>query len=218
MHDIRYVLWDHDDTLLSTFELRARAAAHAARAVFGREVDGGELLRASHGKSLEVFAGQLGGDDADPQAFVAAYRDYYYTRNDTGLEVYAGIADVLAALGERGIKMGVVTAKLGKGARQELEIVGLRECFEIVVGAEDAARAKPYPEPFVKAMSALGANAQQTLMIGDTPADVAGARAAGVRVAAALWGSSDPAAVKAAAPDHCLTQPEAVLALVSADR
>lgn len=214
MTDIHCVLWDHDDTLLSTFALRALATTHAAREVFGREMDGAQLLRSSHGQSLDEFATQLGGNASDGKAFVEAYRDFYYTRNDQGLEVYAGIAEVLAELGARDLKMGVVTAKLGRGARQELDIVGLRDWFTVVVGAEDASRSKPHPEPFVKAMAELGAHPAHTLMVGDTPADVAGARAAGIRAAAALWGSADPDAVIAAKPDHSLHQPADVLALL----
>jgi len=214
MSEILCVLWDHDDTLLSTFALRAQATAHAAKAVFGREIDGAELLRSSHGQSLDEFADQLGGSDGDGKAFVEAYRDFYYTRNGEGLDVYAGIPQVLAELGARPLKMGVVTAKLGKGARQELEVVGLRQWFSVVVGAEDASRSKPYPEPFIKAMTELGAHPKDTLMVGDTPADVAGARAAGIRVAAALWGSSDPDAVLTAQPDYSLQQPGDILALL----
>jgi pyrophosphatase PpaX len=214
MTDILCVLWDHDDTLLSTFALRALATTHAAREVLGREVDGVELLRSTHGQSLDKFAGKLGANEADAQAFVNAYRDFYYTRNDQGLDVYTGIPEVLAQLGSRNLKMGVVTAKLGRGARQELDIVGLRQWFSVVVGAEDASRSKPHPEPFVKAMAELGADPSHTLMVGDTPTDVAGARAAGIRVAAALWGTSDRDAVLAAKPDHSLQQPADILALV----
>ena len=195
--------------------MRAQATTHAAWAVFGQEIDGAELLRSSHGKSLDEFADQLGGSEGDGNAFVEAYRDFYYTRNSEGLEVYAGIPQVLAELGARELKMGVVTAKLGKGARQELEIVGLRQWLSVVIGAEDASRSKPHPEPFIKAMAELGAHPEHTLMVGDTPADVAGARAAGIRVAAALWGSSDPNALLAAQPDHRLQQPSDMLALIN---
>lgn len=214
MSEIQCVLWDHDDTLLSTFELRALATAHAARVVFGQDLDGAELLRATQGHSLEQFAGQLGGGEAQAKAFVETYRDFYYTRNDTGLTVFDGIAEVLAELGGRRMKMGVVTAKLGRGARQELDVVGLRHWFTVVVGAEDASRAKPFPEPFAKAMAELEADPRHTLMIGDTPADVNGARAAGIRVAAALWGTSDRDALVDAKPDHTLQHPADVLALL----
>jgi beta-phosphoglucomutase len=43
--------------------------------------------------------------------------------------------------------------------RAEVELVvnhgGLRDCFRVIVSAEDVARSKPYPDPFIKAFELL---------------------------------------------------------------
>jgi beta-phosphoglucomutase len=43
--------------------------------------------------------------------------------------------------------------------RAEIETVvnygGLRDCFRVIVSAEDVARSKPYPDPFIKALDLL---------------------------------------------------------------
>jgi HAD superfamily hydrolase (TIGR01509 family) len=43
--------------------------------------------------------------------------------------------------------------------RAEIETVvnygGLRDCFRVIVSAEDVARSKPYPDPFIKALELL---------------------------------------------------------------
>lgn len=213
---IACVLFDHDDTLLPTFALRARVLREAARAVLGRDLDAEAFLAASHGRNLEQMSGDLtGGDAAKAAALVAAYRERYYVENRRGLEPYPGIRELLADLSERGVRLGVVTSKLGSGSRDELTRTGLIGFFGHHVGAEDVRETKPAPEPLERAMRALGARPGETLMVGDTAADILGARAAGAASGAALWGARDRDGLLALDPDHLLAQPRDILALLA---
>jgi phosphoglycolate phosphatase-like HAD superfamily hydrolase len=63
-------------------------------------------------------------------------------------------------------------------------------------------------------MHALGAAPEDTLVVGDTAADILGARAAGVASAAALWGTRDPGALLALDADYALREPEELIALI----
>ena len=80
------VLFDHDDTLLPTFALRARVLELAARQVLGHEVDGAAFLGTARGRSLEQMAGDLtGGNEAHAARLVSVYREHYYLANREGL-------------------------------------------------------------------------------------------------------------------------------------
>jgi HAD superfamily hydrolase (TIGR01509 family) len=214
---LRCVLFDHDDTLLPTFDLRARVLREAALEVLGKELDAVAFLTASHGRNLEQMSGDLtDGDDALAARVVTAYRARYYAANRHGLTPYPGIRDVLGALRAAGIRVGVVTSKLGTGARDELANTDLARHIEHLTGAEDVRAHKPAPEPLRRAMTALGVSPGETLMVGDTAADILGARAAGTASAAALWGARDREGLLALVPDHALEHPAGVLELIEA--
>ena len=62
-----------------------------------------------------------------------------------------------------------------------LKGLGLAPWIETVVVSSQAGAAKPSPEPFRQALAALNLSAAQAWHVGDSPEDVAGARAAGLR-------------------------------------
>jgi pyrophosphatase PpaX len=212
----RCFLFDHDDTLLPTFALRARVLSAAAQAVLGAPLDGAAALAAAHGRNLEQMSSDIvGGDAVLAASLVSAYRERYYEANREGLAPYDGIPETLAGLRARGHRVAVVTSKLGRGAREELQRTGLAEHVEFLVGSEDVTRPKPDAEPLRRAMTALDATPAETLMVGDTRADILGARAAGTASAVALWGSRESQALGALGPTHTLHDPRAILALAA---
>lgn len=209
------VLFDHDDTLLPTFEIRARVLSEAGREILGQILDGAAVLGASNGRNLEQMSDDItGGDGVLAARLVAAYRERYYVANQQGLEPYPGICELLQELRRRGLRVAVVTSKLGTGAREELERTGLAPFIEHVVGAEDVTQHKPAPQPFLTMLEILGESPATAMMVGDTSADVLGARAAGVVSVAALWGARDRRALLDLEPDHAVHTPGEILGLL----
>ena len=213
---IKNVLFDHDGTLLSTLRVRSIALERAMLEVMDRTVEGEAIFARTHGQSLQEMGDWLtDGDDDKTTALIAAYREHYYVNNDVGFEPYAGIRETIESLSADGVKLAVVTSKLHRGARDELTDCQLIDFFQCVVGSDDVRKHKPHPEPLLAAMNAIGAKPAETLMVGDTTADIFGAKAAGTHSAAALWDTQDVAAIIAAEPDYRLSRPQDVLALVA---
>ena len=208
------LLIDHDDTLVSTFELRAKVVAGAITKVFGQTVDGEAYMRSTHGKSLALMGQDFSDDPARVQAFIDTYRESYYRENKLGgVNVLPGIAETLAELHAAGIEIAVVTSKLGQGASDELEACGLRHFVLGVVGSEHVTHPKPNPEPLEKGFAYLsGDDISAALMVGDTTADIMGARAVGAVAGAALWGTSDAQSLLASKPDLVLETPAQICA------
>jgi HAD superfamily hydrolase (TIGR01509 family) len=88
----------------------------------------------------------------------------------------------LAALKRAGFRSAVTTNSPRKTASALLEAIGGTPFFERVVTADDVAHPKPAPDMLLAACSALGSAPEDALLIGDSPTDVAAARAAGVQV------------------------------------
>ena len=64
---------------------------------------------------------------------------------------------------------------------ETLERLGIRELFDTIVAAEDVARGKPDPEPFLLAAERLGVPPGQCVVYEDSPAGIEAARRAGMR-------------------------------------
>ncbi len=62
-----------------------------------------------------------------------------------------------------------------------LEGLGLAPLLDVVVVSSQAGAAKPDPRPFKQALEALQLTANQAWHVGDSPEDINGARAAGLR-------------------------------------
>lgn len=74
-------------------------------------------------------------------------------------------------------KLAVVSSSGITEVDRPLVQVGIRQCFQLVVTCEDVQRLKPFPDPYLLAAERL--DARRPLVIEDSEAGVASARAAG---------------------------------------
>ena len=209
---MRAVFWDLDDTVLNTLPGRMEALAGTYEDCLGTRPDAEAVWREHNGQTLEALARDLMGDDW--LRFAERYRERYYAI-DFSLEPFPGVVETLDALRADGLDLAVVTSKISWGATGELTRTGLLDRFATVVGHDDCERHKPEPEPLFVAMERLCLDEPEAIAyVGDTPADVEAARAAGCHAIGAAWGSLDVERVRAAGPDLLAEQPAEVLAYV----
>lgn len=116
----------------------------------------------------------------DPAVAVAAVALHTEHERKT-FALYDESLEVLSALRERGIRLGVVTNGPSGLQRVKLRVVGLEEHVDAVVISGEHGVHKPDPAIFALALEALGIPAGEALFVGVNPiADVAGARGAGL--------------------------------------
>ena len=84
--------------------------------------------------------------------------------------------------------MGVVSARDRKTTLNFLEHFNLMPYFDVVVTAQTCQHTKPFPDPVIYAAQALGLDAKQCVMVGDTIVDVVAGRSAGAQTMAVLCG------------------------------
>jgi beta-phosphoglucomutase len=99
-----------------------------------------------------------------------------FERNHVNL--YPLVTDILAwARNER-----ILTALVTGSPRRSVEYVvpaGVISLFNAVITAGDVSRGKPDPEPYLKAMSALGVDAGEALVVENSPMGIRSASGAG---------------------------------------
>ena len=89
---------------------------------------------------------------------------------------------VLSELKKRGLKLGLVSNTMFSWANRELlEKYSLKGYFDTLVFSDEVGYSKPNPLIFERALSELRVSARNTIMVGDEPADVLGAKALGIR-------------------------------------
>ena len=124
--------------------------------------------------------------------------------------VYSGIAELLAGLHQT-LPMVVVTNKPTPLARAVLAAAGLLPYLKGVQGADTPALRKPAPASLLAAAQDLGVAPESLLMVGDGPADMLAAHAAGCPAALVAWGYGGHAVPPHLKPRHINT-PQQLLA------
>ena len=118
-------------------------------------------------------------------------------------ELYAGALEVLEQCAAAGYQLALAT-NLGRGSmRRFIQDSGLEELVSAAKSADDAPF-KPHPEMLKSILLETATAPGAALMIGDTPADMHMAQAAGTLAGAACWGHTDTSLLLATAPDFVL--------------
>lgn len=211
------ILFDIDGTLVdSAALLLATQAATLKR--FGIAHPGRDAGLAVVGLSLPEAFRALVGDGYDAEALAAAYKDDFVQFRDLPAyrdELYPGAAETIAAVSALpDTAIGIATGKSRRGVAHLLARHGWDTLFNTIQTADDAP-SKPHPAMILQAMSAAGATAERTFMIGDSVHDVRMARAADVTMIAVAWGFQPPTMLVEAGAQHVIPSFDALLPLLS---
>jgi phosphoglycolate phosphatase len=182
---------DLDGTLVDTLgdftaALNAMLADLALPAVDAPVVEGMVGKGSEH--LVRAVLCHLGAPDALYDRAFDGYQRHYETFNGRHSTVYAGAAEGLRLLRDRGLRLACLTNKPGAFARSLLAAKGLDAFFEVVFGGDAFERKKPDPLPLLKTCEALRSTPSRTLMVGDSSNDARAARAAGCPVVLVTYG------------------------------
>jgi len=108
-----------------------------------------------------------------------------------GVAAYPGVVDLIRSLHVKNIPLGICSGALRSDIIPILDMLKIKECFEVIVTADEVSKSKPDPECYVLAFSKLSAlrplfnlTAATTIAIEDTPAGIISASKSGLAVVA----------------------------------
>jgi HAD superfamily hydrolase (TIGR01509 family) len=117
-------------------------------------------------------------------------------------ELLPGARTALERLESRGLAQGLVSSGESARVRREIRDLGLEGFFgAAVVCGGDTTHRKPHPEPLLVGLERLGIGPHEAAYLGDSPEDVAMAKAAHVFVVGIPGGFPNRDALAAAEPD-----------------
>ncbi|HEY6485926.1 MAG TPA: HAD family hydrolase [Candidatus Cybelea sp.] len=202
MRRIDLVLFDLDDTLHDDTFAYQSAAEEVAREVAAEHGVDALALKAAYVAEAEGFWQRLSPADlkvklsrvranmwqnalesvgvASPEVAEQsaerynAYRSKYYT-------LFPGAVELLKALRERGMKLGIVTNGLSETHREKIALLRISEFFDAIFLADEVGMIKPDPLMFAHACRTLGGAPAHSAMVGDRyDRDIRGALEAGL--------------------------------------
>lgn len=186
IRNVRVVLWDFDGPICRVF------ASRSAQTV----TDG--LVGWLESRGLRGVLTEVERNSPDPQVvlrsvdrrhpcsdLVFALEERLSSEELRAVETAmpTAYADILIQTWRaRGVHLAVTTNNSPRAVRAYLDVRGLTHCFapHIYGRTQDLHRLKPDPHCLNRALNAIGAASDTTLMIGDSPSDLEAARRAGV--------------------------------------
>jgi HAD superfamily hydrolase (TIGR01509 family) len=185
MQPDRAVLFDLDGTLVDTERENVESVALAARRW---QVEfGPDMRRFIVGHSWNEIYARLRREHAMPvemdeliAAAIEEKRALFATR---GYEALPGASSLVRRLRGRA-RLAIVSGSSRVEVRETIAGIGLSDCFEYLLGAEDYGQGKPHPEPYLTAMRLLEVAPRACLVIEDSEPGIRSGKAAGARVIA----------------------------------
>lgn len=163
-----------------------------------------------------VLSAAGGGDDPSLRdealrCFLERYAEHLLDHT----VAYPGIPAVLERLAGAGLRLSVATNKPELLSRRILRGLGLEQRFFALIGGDTLPTRKPDPAGVALLVRRSGVALGETLVVGDSPIDVATARAAGAAVCAVTWGLTDRPTLVAAEPDFVVDRAQDLLRVAS---
>lgn len=125
------------------------------------------------------------------------FLDYYARNICVHTRLFGDTAALVTEIEQRGVPWGIVTNKPHRFTVPLMQALGYAERASCLISGDTCTRAKPYPDPLLKASEIMGALAANCLYLGDDLRDMQAAQAAGMRGIIANYGYiSDDASVE----------------------
>ncbi|KDA00784.1 HAD family hydrolase [Hyphomonas oceanitis] len=189
---LKLAIWDMDGTIVDSRDVIQTAMVRAFEAE-GLMPPAYDATRQIVGLGLRESCQILAPDNLSPErvdTLVEAYRSAFIARRtdpDVKEPLYEGALETLQMLRDDDWLIAMATGKSHRGIRAIFDMHPLESYFDTIWCADDGP-GKPHPFMVEQSMKALGAEAHQSLMIGDAIHDINMGNAAGVRTLGVTWG------------------------------
>jgi phosphoglycolate phosphatase len=189
--DFRAIIFDLDGTLLNTLD----DIAESVNRMLDEEgwpmhdIDAYRFFIGNGWRMLVTRAlPENQRSDERIDACVARSREFYRENWNRKTRVYAGIADLMERLQEKGVPRAVLSNKPHDFALRYAHAYLGQWTFEAIMGYSDRFPPKPDPTAALEIAERVGVPPESFLFVGDSAVDMRTAHAAGMHAVGAAWG------------------------------
>lgn len=208
----RTVIFDLDGTLLDTIGDLAAAANHVCRRNGWPEHTVDEIMHMV-GHGIPNLVKQFSPADVrSPLILInttAQFSQYYGDHSMELTKPYDGMPELAARLREAGVRLAVCSNKADRFSQAIVEHY-FPGVFDFVRGNLSGQPVKPDPASVFEIMTALDAQPESTLMVGDSSVDIRTGHNAGLKACGVTWGFRDRASLVEAGADFLADTPSAL--------
>ena len=202
------VLFDLDGTLLNTKPLIDRSFVYTFSHFRPDYQLSEEELDSFFGPTLYQTFSKYSDDEKEIEEMIAYYRKFNIANHDSMVKVFPGANALVRTLHRKGFKLGVVSSKKTDLVKHGLELFGLLDKMDIIIGADEVSNHKPAPDGILLAKEKLGG--KNVIYVGDTANDIAAAKAANVKAIGVLY-IKNPEIMLEAKPDDVVSDLNEIL-------
>ncbi|MHC3993654.1 HAD family hydrolase [Thiomicrolovo sp. ZZH C-3] len=175
----KYILFDNDGVLVETEAWYFRANVEILKTM-GITLEAARYREIMiNGQSAFLLAEEAGFDSETVEAARSRRNDLYQHYLQTEEIAIPGVHEVLDALKAR-YRMGIVTS----ARREDFELIhagrGITDGMEFVLCSGEYARAKPYPDPYLKGLELFGGAKHEAIVVEDSQRGLRSAVSAGI--------------------------------------
>jgi pyrophosphatase PpaX len=207
----KYILLDFDGTLANTNELIKLALKETSNKFLGRDLTEEEFVHV-FGRYLEEQMKFLSKSKySEMEQF---YRAFYNENKDGMTKEITGVKAMLHRLKDLDCKIAIVSAKGRSGIEHGIKLLGIVQYIDVIISANDVENNKPDAEPALKALAALGGNAENAIIVGDSPHDILCGKNAGVKTVLVDWSIFPKEETLKHKPDYIIKTPDELIDIV----
>lgn len=200
---IKGVIFDMDGTLINTEAVIVHCVNETSKKYLKRALPAGDSFWTLGPPARNIIMGFARGLPGKPvkeavDDYLFCYRKYFAEK----AVLFPGITQLLKKLRSSGRHLAVVTAEERALMEFNLETLGLKDYFDILVSRDDVLRSKPHPEGIQLALRAMKTSPEESMMIGDAATDILAGRHARLITGLTIWAPQFQGDLTKAKPDY----------------
>ena len=208
----KLIIFDCDGTILDTFNLIEKTVFKTFEEKLPNYNLTLEEAHAFFGPLIDDSFKKYANTDEEVNELVKCYREINTKIMPEYIKAFAGIEDVLIELKKSGFKIAIVSNKSTDAVVLGLKICKINQYFDLVIGAEKMANAKPAPDGINQALKLL--NKKDAILIGDTIIDIETGKNASIDTIGVTWCKTTKEEFKQNKATYIINKPDEILKIV----
>ena len=216
MSKFDYVIFDFDGTVADTGEGILKSLQYSFTAMGDPEPDLRDLTKFIGPPVYYSYTTFYGISEDKVDLYVKKYRERYSEKGIYESKVYDGMLELINALKENNIKVGIASSKPERLIYAVADYLQITDMFDAIVGVKsDNSKHSSKAGLITQAIEDMGASDKdKVLMVGDRMFDIDGAHEAGIKCCGALWGFGNEEEFREHNAEFIVSTPTEIIKLV----